>query len=574
MREVLDFFNVMVTEGDTGMINTSLLETYGLVLDFIPTNEQTAILMSKFAPLDVRTLFTPEERKNSTVKSLVTKQLFHYLEVYGLGKPGMFDLVTENGTIMKANYVKGVSRDELEVMVQKLLYMSAPIKDTDALAKIIKEYDISYDLNAIANNELRVILYDGTVPFSNGDDAVRYICFKATGDAMLIKSKEVLGQIKNNNSLSSKFFNMNAYALSQVYNRHKDIILSAKKYDTKTVINKIGRMSKKNHVPVKESLAKSFVAFADANRDADLHGIAEKFSTRDLFKIMNHSMYKMIRNQVDVFTVRNGKQHVKQHAKQFNSRVLLEVSSLAAGIVVDRLDHLKGKTILMDRNVRYSLPVSRKQTIGNLPFGTRIDVDAKAISAGIYWENDWGASDLDLSTIDTSGNRVGWGAYGAYGANEIIYSGDVTWADPSAMEFMTSPTILEKTYGLFVNIYSGEIGSQAEVVVGTEGKNQWMDKVLFREKIQLKSRENVIGFIQDGSYVAFNGRLSNNRASFNGSPAIIAKALVETPRVQEILEMVDGVTIHTERQPGVKYDYDLSYENFTYDKLEELFKLN
>ena len=53
---------------------------------------------------------------------------------------------------------------------------------------------------------------------------------------------------------------------------------------------------------------------------------------------------------------------------------------------------------------------------------------------GIYWRQEWGCHDFDISFVDWSGAKTGWNA--AYNTGQTFYSGDMTDADPEASELM------------------------------------------------------------------------------------------------------------------------------------------
>jgi len=560
---ILDLFKAMViVDGQKNeKMNFSLVDR-GIVLDFDPTPSQVRVLRSLFNPLQLKTLFTVDDIKNSSPELLMSKQILHYIEVYGLGMPGLFNLEVDGGNVVTINYIKGVTKAELGDMVRKLIYRNAPIADVPTLSKIMNEYDVHYDLSKVANNEVKMMLFSETRDvFDNGDDAVRYICYKATGSTMLIKSEEVISSVRSA-SISKSFIENHKNVLGEVFNRHKRIILALKVPSNRTVINQITRLSKTKHVPVKESLSKVLVtrALEDANFD---FGLLRKVSIRDMFKYLNLLAYKKLQLTVDSFVVRNGKIHIKEGRKAYSKEDITRVENA----ILDNLGGhystmLSGKTILLDENVDYGLPVSRKQTVGQLPFGTEVTVDGR-ISSGIYWRDEWGASDLDLSTIDLNGNRVGWGR-GGFTRGDINFSGDLTSAYDGAMEFMTSGTA---TYGLFTNIYSGQTGCGAEIVCGTEGNGNWIENVLIREKVNLNSRGMVTGFVRGNKFIVYLGRLNDRAANFGERNPILNRATCEQWTVKKLFDAI-GVNYTVDKTD--KVDYDLTYTGFSMDKLEEL----
>lgn len=564
--DVLAVFNCLVVrEGQkTDAYYQNLLQQ-GVVLDFIPDTAQRYVLEAIYAPLPVETLFTREERENAPLAHLIFKQILHYVEVYGLNAPGLFDLTTQQGTIISMNFVRGVTVKELEQMVQTLLYMNAPVKDAPQLQRIIDEFRLTFDINSVANNELRVLLWNEALdPFTNGDDVVRYMCVKATDQSLLIKSKEVIAAVAST-EFSAAFFEQHTTPLAQVFNRHKRLILAAKNVKTANAINRIARRSKTLHKPVRESIVKTFIHKAlmgEATVDALKH-----VSTRDKMKYLNVLAQKRLQSDLGLFKIRNGKIWYREGMKTYTASAVVWTEQMVLDSLAKDLVYLKGETILLDKDVDYGLPISRKQTLGRLPFGTVVTSTGSEISSGMYWENAWGAHDLDLSGVDLDGNRVGWGDVSGYTGPEIIFSGDVTSAPDGAMEFLTSKS---KDYGIVVNIYSGENGAEMELVVGrNRGQKQWMDDVIVREKHALDSRNCLLGFVRGKTFTVYGGRMNNRRIS--GVNLTLQAMKTEFWTVQRLLSALN-IGFDVDRRDEIEYGHDLSYEAFSFDKLEALFK--
>lgn len=569
-ENVLDTFNAIVVSSKSRTVapNTDLLKI-GVVTDFIPTKGVKALLESKFEPIPIRTLFGRNERLTAEPLELILKQFLNYFETYGFGTPGQFDLEVTDGVILKTLYVRGISEDELGDLVRKLVYSNAPIKNPAAIAEIIKEYSIKFDFNLILNNEVRIHVYDPSVHvFRNGDEAVRYMLFRMTNDTLVIKNKRKIDEIKAG-LIDPKFFDANAVILSEVFNRFKPLILAAKHLN-RNAVNRIARLSKKNHKPVHEGFNKRFLALAlAAIEDGSFKKFSasvSKLSVRDKFKILNLIEYKKLGKKVDSFIVRNGTVHVEQNRPVLDPQALDQVTNLLLeGLRMD-LSGLMSKEILLDANVDYGLPISRKQVLGNLPFGTLID-GGKEISSGVHWRNEWGATDLDLSTVDMKGNRTGWGYSSGYDkTNDVVFSGDMTYADNGAMEFMTSK---KSTYGLFVNVFSGRPDAEFELVIGNGSKNHWITNVKVRERSKFTGKGNVIGFVRNNQFVVYQGKLNDRIANFSEGSPVLNRALAPVWTVSRLLDAL-GVGYHTEAQADVEYDFNLSYSGFSIDKLESL----
>lgn len=571
-KELLELFKVMVVKDDEPLRINVDFAVNGLVLDFVPTREQKRVLLDFYKPLDIITLFSREERETASPETLIMKQILHYIEVYGLNTPGLFDLETNSGQIFTVNYVRGVSLEVLGCMVRDLIYTNAPIKDVVALSNIIKGYNIDYDINKVLNNELRVVMFDiEKDTFTNGDDAVRYMCYCATGDTMLIKTRQMETHIKTifkeNNQKFLGFLEKHETQLANVFNRHKRLIIAAKNPLNKTVINRISRLSKTLHIPLKESINKVYIS--KALRSEIDQSVLDKIDIRDKLKYLNLLSYKKEQLDLDAFLIRNGKLHFETKRPIWDNFSILRVEENVLSSIKRDLNFLNKRNILLDGKVHYGFPVSRKQVVGQLPFGTRVSLeDSSGISSGIYWKNSWGAFDLDLSTIDTHGNRIGWGSCNSYSNSSIVFSGDMTNAFDGAMEFMTSKNT---DYGLFVNIYNGNVGCAMEVVVGSDKNNKtnWIESPVIREKTQLNSRGMIIGFVKGKTFIVYLGRLSQSRVSSNGKNPMVTKGLSYKWTINNLFDKL-GICYDTERS-DIKYDHDLNYSNFSYDKLEKLF---
>ena len=566
----LSLFKVMLLEKGQGKTAFNLSYAVdGFITDFTPTYAQLKTLRATFEALPVQTLFTVEERANASFEHLITKQFLHYFEVYGLGAPGLFDLEVSAGRIATLTFVQAVTVDELTKKVQDLIYANRPVADVAPILELLK--DLPYDINLVKNNELKVALFDPIRDkFTDGDDAVRYICYHATTSALLIKSKRVIAEVQKN-PVGDRFLTNHLIPLAQVFNRHKHLILACKHPATRSTINKISMLSKSQHKPIHEALNKRFISEA-------LRGKTPPFKTislRDSFKYLNLIEYKLLQLSYDSFNIRNGKVWVETSRPVLNTDRLIDLKYEVLDYIKSQLSCLKSEKILVDPNVDYGLPISRKQTLGNLPYGTKVSVDDGKLSAGIYWHNQqdaaWGGRsiDLDLSAIDHQGNRTGWGGYAGYVKhNPITFSGDLTDASKGATEWMVVDSAAPNRYGLMVNIFRGPEPCEASIVVGRPTGKVWQDRTIIKEAIKLEYRQSLIGFLKDSSFIVYTGRLNNSRISAGRHP-VIDKGLGKLWTVRLLLEAC-GITYDDTPGVNVTYDFDLRYHSFTLDKLETL----
>lgn len=572
-HEVLDLFQSVVVDVNSIATTVHVNPEYGYVVDFNPTAVQDAALKAYFKPLDLRTLFTVEERATLSVGELLRVQILDYIATYGLGMPGIFDLEVSTGKVVTINFVKGITQAELNEKIQKLLYSNAPVKDAVVIRNLVNHFRTQYDINHVANNELRVLLFNPFEDkFTAGDDAVRYICHAATGSALLIKSKEVIASVKAFNApWLAHFLSAHKVALAQVFNRHKALILALKNASTRSVINEIGRLSKTLHVPLQEAFAKRFISSA-LNGNVAAFTQLDSMSLRDRFKFLNILEYKLLRNTDEVYVIRNGKTHLEPNRPVYNISDINDVKAAVIRSLKRELRlKLRGRTILLDENVNYGLPISRKQTLGRLPFGTRVSVKGNEIASGIYWENAWGATDLDLSAVDYNGERTGWGSYAGYSHdNPIVFSGDITYAPNGAMEFLTSKVNYNEDYGLLVNSYCGTDNAGMELVIGSKSADRWITDPVIREKHSLPGRGAILGFVKNGEFVVYSPAVSARAVSSPKNAKIIQRGKADMWTVRDLFTAC-GIDYDLNRVEGKKYDFDLTYSNFSLDKLEELF---
>jgi len=523
-KKVFDLFKCMVVE-DENLLNTRSFASVdlGVITDFIPNDEQHDFFNREFQPLYLRTLFSVEERNDNDLVSLLCKQIAHYIEVYGLETPGLFDLEVDNGEVVTLVHIHGITRDELTEKVYNILYRNAPVEDAEAVKSIINYYDIAYDINKVDNNELRMLLFDvKRHSFMNGDDAVRWMCYTATERPLLIKNAFTEAHVvAQRHKFTRTFFENHLFVLAQVFNRHKRLILAAKNKNNKDLINKITRLSKKVHVPIKENPAKTFVTRALRNIADVSEKELDSFTIRDKFKYLNILEYKLLQDPREVYKIRNGKTHVAQARPVYKRKNIQAVLALVLESLKKDIEFLREFNILLSDQCDYGLPISRKQAVGQLPFGTKINIEGERISSGIYWENEWGATDLDLSAIDLNNHAVGWNrASGFAQEQDIVFSGDLVDATNGAMEFLTSSAEFNVPYTLSVNIFSGQKGCQTEVVVGNQiskEKGNWIESPILRQKMTLKDRETMIGMVKGNQFTVYACQTGGRSVAYRGS---------------------------------------------------------
>jgi hypothetical protein len=405
--------------------------------------------------------------KESSRWELFVHQALHYASTYGTDFCGETYFPVENLDIpeekIRLYVVQALSKEEIKSRLLSMLRSGIAMPQEDA-AEIIDAltalgHTFSTD-DKVQNKEAVVLLAEKFNLYpENPAEFLRYCVFKSTGKTLLIKSSEAVASIK-----SAEFnpaYHFRTYGLERlapIFNRFKLIFLAYKKKCPREV-NKISKLSKTLHRP----FVQSSLNFATSENLGDVSQ-ATVFALLRAWGAIHNARHE---RHGRVFNIRNGKSYVTSNLGSYDADVL----DVNEQIIIQEIKRrvVLPETVHIPENVDYALPVSLKMFVGNVPTGTRFY--GNNLAAGVYWENAWGARDIDLSGITAEG-KVGWNARYNQGRNALLYSGDMTDAANGATEFLYSdgdkflPTILT------VNIFRGTDSTEYAVVVGKPPKKE------------------------------------------------------------------------------------------------------
>lgn len=489
-------------------------------------------------------------------------------------------------------FIVGVlTRDEVIDRVLVLLGSGAALKQ-DTIEKIFLVMDLlDYKWSGeevIKNKEAQIYIADKhKVMPKSGDMFLRFVIYKVSDSTTLIKSSKVIRDIKGNPSKVAGY--LEAYyachktwkGLSEVFLRHKPLFLAMKNDRTKASINKISKLARKYHRPMPvnpmNNLGYGRITFEDL----------DKATVFAILRALNYCHNRSASTGDErnlTYKIRNGKiKVVNCSSKKFvNNQYLTANMTTIVSYLQQKLSKaLNGVKVYIPSNVKYALPVSEKMMLGGIPFGTRISSD-EPLCSGIYWKNEWGATDFDLSGVSPY-QRIGWDAKWK---GAVQYSGDVTDAPYGAMEFMVAREKLESAVLLVNNRYSGRPGAEYQLCVGKSSDaslsgNGFMmseSKLLFQSpKLASESKEMIVGAFlpNDASgkyeYVVFNLRSSNARVS-SSDKLIELKSIMEEYTTQvtlnQVIESMGAVLVDTVSDA----DIDLTPSSLGVDTLINLFK--
>lgn len=479
----------------------------------------------------------------------VEDQLMHYATTYGTNFALGNGYVPNNNNFSSSiceickelKYLPSYPAEEVYNRIEKMLTSSVAMSSElidDIADFLLKDYllwDISL-LDRISNKEAQAIICKKIGKFPSDEFGIlRCLVHSATGSALLIKSPEVLNQIKvfysydklpelNNEQLSK---------LSRIFYRYKPIFLAMKE-GGKYTINKIRRLAVKNHTPLKVGFWESLLERLESNPVETLELVKENVKELNNFKKVQLLMttserIQSIGKKGKMFVIRNGKQFVNVNYE--NNGNFVSLTKLYSIIDDSLVDSLKKKSckIKLSENVKLTCPTSEKNFVGNYPFGTAVKLADDKNVIGIYWRNEWGANDLDLSyhSNDMKFN-IGWCYHFKSDDNSVLYSGDMTNAEPEAAEAIYFKNSVSN--GIFkVNRYCGSNTAKFRLFVaaGEEklyegGHNDNYESVMvdpnrivFKADVDVGYGEKQVAIVNDGYLMLCNINSGNSRVANN-----------------------------------------------------------
>lgn len=428
---------------------------------------------------------------------LLVDQLLHYMTTYGtdfeMGAGYVPNLNPEEPAWNTYKVIKPCTWYELFEKCFGMICSGVALKSDTVkyLVNYIIEYTkfqgIDIDVDAIKNREALVILCDalGFLP-KDGVKLFSHIMYKTTGQTMIIKNRDTRIRIQMKMNYAGdeikklwKSLNENQMiALAGVYNRYKELFLSFKNHrDTSMnkIINKIGHLSKKHHKPMIRGFWETLLAKETYNPAE----VAEKAKTATNFKLIQ--VMQSIRERLllaagmgdNLYIIRNGKVFMKENNYSVvNSKYFIweEIYQILKDQLIENLSK-KACTVRFSDKFNLACPTSEKNFIGDVPMGSYATLENEGVF-GIYWKNEWGTRDFDLSYHDIAGNRIGWNSAYYNDKQDIVYSGDITNAPYGANELMQFKNGCPDGV-IFVNRYNGDPNSKFKLFFGKDdAKNQ------------------------------------------------------------------------------------------------------
>lgn len=553
-RNILTLFNVALPGAllDFHTVNSYAIRLGYLVHPDACTAETLAWLKCQMINYNSTFYKSWNDVTSKTRLELAIDQILHYATTYGTGFTSPCVYMPNDGEDIpqfeydKFKVIMPATYDEVFERVMTMLNSGIALKPetVEILCTYIREYADSVDsvaftnqfnIDEVNNKEARIVLYD-MFKMSPKDkfELIRYMVYKATNSAVVIKDRATLNKIRNN-SAAFDFRCLNAEQLKElasIFYRYKDIILMFKNPTNSKVINKIRRMATKYHTPMTVGYWEQFI-----NNPGGYEETYEKSAELTNFKIV--TLLQAINEKCMIgygdkkmYLIRNGKCFVKPNEQVSNKVATMYVDAFRA--LQDRLiENLRQKAgaVRLPKGLNLVCPTSEKNFIGNIPLGSSFDMGEHSI-VGIHWDNQCGTYDFDLHYSGVDGTNIGWCAsyYRSRFLNDrtshnVIYSGDVTYPDPEATELMYMAKDIPNG---IINAcrYSGTPDSQFKFFFATEDLadkkvyNYMVDptKINVETMVTSKIRETLLGVVADGRFYfsdiqTGDGRIPTNRTA-------------------------------------------------------------
>lgn len=482
---------------------------------------------------------------------LLIDQITHYASTYGTEFAGTPYIVNDTfGShrfaretsidFSDCKVISPITYDELAEKLREMVYSGIALKGEtlEDIIALIEEFSIMIDVNQVKNIEFKMYLYSklNVLP-SSPEEMVRYLVYLHTGTTLLIKDSMTLRIISSNpKSIESLVDSFGAEKLASVFFRFKPLFLAMKSESNKKIINKLRRLANKHHKPFVPGYWETILQ-GKVNASEFLRKLPElsNFKKVRLIKAIDERLANV---SSKLYIIRNGKTHVET-AKDYSLELKATYEIIRGFIYNSLVESLKDKacTIKLPKNIRLAIPSSEKTFVGNIPLGSYLRPDAENFVFGINWFGADGAQDLDLSYVDLNGRKIGWNSRyydSEYDRKNIIYSGDMTWADPEACEYMFCKDGMENGL-IYVNAYHAHENSKFTFFTGQTDEDFVVTKgtvsndiIDFRAQMTITG-ESFVGFYIDGNiYFADLNSGSCRVSSFSSKSRDVLQYFIDT----------------------------------------------
>lgn len=491
--------------------------------------------------------------KSVTEKSrleLLLDQMIHYASTYGTNYQSETwvpeELKDINFPCKELSVLEGITYDELVPKVQSIAYGNVAIKE-DTI-QFLEQFKNELDIDKIKIRQLKYRLIDENYQFKDGQECLNYILYHYFQIPLLIKNIEVLSMIKcrysyDYESKLSKIIKTNEKILSSVFLRNKDVFLTIKSLSRSlhNPINRLRKLAKTNHKPITNWWLK-----LDQLNSAER---IKMFNNASIYKLVQ--VYNAYKNPTGFYIIRNGKGWYKD--SQIKSHPAIVTHELLHAIAGKVKKIAEGKKFYLPKGIDLAMPTSEKNFIGDIPIGSTVDCADNNTMVGIYWRNEWGAHDLDLHAKTTSGSEIGWNRSFYDNGQDIVFSGDMTNADPEATEILWFRKKPEDCI-ITVHKYNADDTYKMRFFIAQEKatkfeKSYMVDpnSVIYDTEMTVEDKPQLtLGFIKDSKFVFHSCSVGKGRVPGTIEWNILSHLVqMEYLKIKDIFELAGVETVES-----------------------------
>ena len=497
---------------------------------------------------------------------LFMDQILHYASTYGScftqeGNGYVPNEGAETPEFKEYTVIVPITEEALYQRCLALVQGKAALKSDTvaALCRTITDHLAAHpwenlDINAIANREALSILCKAlgkrpTEPVS----LLRYMVYEATGETLLIQSNQML-QIVRRHANGFDFRTLlptELDALASIFYRFKNLFLAFRTLEetkkgevvlqpsvNRQVINRLRRAAPALHTPMQVGFWERLLAsrVSETQLCARL-GEASAFKLVTLLQAIRERLL-LVPGDQQMYLIRNGSAWFQPVPERQEDTAYLQMLERVLREQLIRLLAAKACTVRFPDKLELTCPSSEKNFLGNLPFGSSYPIGRNNFF-GIYWRNEWGTEDFDLSFLDWTGVKTGWNA--EYNTGTTVYSGDMTSADPEAAELLYCKEGFPSG-SIYVNRYYGVAGSRFRFFFGQQELtditlNYMVDpnSLLLSEEMTSERREKMVGVVAAGRIWLMDVGVGGGRVS--GGEDAGSKEAILARRAQSFLPL-------------------------------------
>ena len=513
---------------------------------------------------------------------LFVDQVLHYASTYGTDFQGEAYIPNDNPLdipLKEYKVITAISKEEAFNRCEDLLKSGIALDSKTIDDIIILVYGLGFylDPSIIKNKEVLMYVYkkENKLP-SDPVEMVRYLVYRSTESTLLIKDKATIQKIKlSKYDVSELVQKYGIELLSSVFFRFKPIFLAFKSNQKNcNVINKLRKAAVKNHKPLQIGFFENILSI-----NPPISEVTRKLDKINNFKkvqLLQSILVRLENTDTGVYIIRNGKLYVKSGKKQnINSEYLVSLFDVIYKHLVQSVSSKKC-SVRLPKNLHLTAPTSAKNFIGNVPYGSYVNFRDTDNIVGIYWRYEDGANDIDLSMVNIDGEKIGWNSDYRNRNNSVIYSGDMTSADPEATELMYvagnfRPAVVS------ANLYCGGDTPKFKMFIAqeeiTDMQRGYMvdpNNIIFEFDIQFdtNSRQKALGIVTKNKFYFMDLNSGNGRvSSYSTWYKNFVQYTLDTAGCTILLEAVlrdAGFTF-------VEKDADIDLTNISKDQLINLF---